>query len=170
MTYSGTTAFTITQNAPGSVEVDHTWTNFSNGKVEVSGKAQVTWSAANASRHVVHQLTWTRLSDGHTGTGTGDRTETLIDPQQGLLGGVRIDGNRHWSAESGEWNLAIQGVEVRVQDPVPQAGDYQLTTPANKNLSLSFARQNTDTIQVTISGPKHSFTFLVRETGAVSGG
>jgi hypothetical protein len=168
MTYTGTSSVTIQGTDATTLEVDHTWTDLSNGKVKVSGTAQVTWSAAEHSRHVVHQVTWTRLSDGRTGTGTGDRTQTLMDPAQGLAGGIRIDGNRHWSGRRGEWDLAITGVEVRLQDPVPQAGEYHLTTPADKSLTLSFERQSTDVIRVTLSGPKRDFSFNVRSTGDIS--
>jgi hypothetical protein len=168
MTFSGVSSVTIQRTDTATVEVDHTWTDLSNGKIKVSGTAHVTWSATEHSRHVVHQLTWTRLSDGRTGTGTGDRTQTLIDPAQGLAGGIRIDGNRHWSGQSGQWDLAITGVEVRLQDPVPQAGSYHLTTPADKSLTLSFERQSADVIRVTLTGPKHDFSFDVRETGTIS--
>ena len=168
MTCSGTSSVTIKRTDAATVEVDHTFTDLSNGKVKVSGTAEVTWSATEHSRHVVHQLNWTRLSDNLTAQGSGDRTQTLIDPAQGLLGGIRIDGNRHWSGPSGNWDLAITGVEVRLQDPVPQAGSYDLTTPSNKNLSLSFDRQSADVIRVTLTGPKASFSFNVRETGTVS--
>jgi hypothetical protein len=167
-TFTGTSSVTIKRTDAATIEVDHTWTDMSNGKVKVSGTAQVTWSATEHSRHVVHELHWTRLSDGRTGVGSGDRTQTLIDPALGLAGGIRIDGNRHWSGRAGEWDLAITGVEVRLQDPVPQAGSYQLTTPSNKNLTLSFTRQTADVIRVTLSGPKRSFSFDVRETGTIS--
>lgn len=168
LTYSGTSSLTIKKTDATTLEVDHSFTDLSNGVIKVSGTAQVTWSAADHDRHVVHQLTWTRLSDNRTGTGTGDRTQTLIDPAQGIAGGIRIDGNRHWSGQSGEWNLAITGVEVRLQDPVPQAGSYQLTTPSDKNVSLSFARQNDTVIKVILSGPKATFSFDVKEAGAIS--
>jgi hypothetical protein len=165
MTYTGTSSITVQRTDAQTLQVDHTWTDLSNDKVKVSGTAQVTWSGAEHSRHVVHQLTWTRLSDNRTGTGSGDRTQTLLDPEQGIAGGIRIDGNRHWSGRAGAWDLAITGVEVRLQDPVPQAGSYQLTTPKNKNLTLSFARQAADVIRVTLSGPKRSFSFDVRQIG-----
>lgn len=168
LTYTGTSSVTLQRTDAATVEVDHTWTDLSNGKVQVSGTAHVTWSSADHSRHVIHELHWTRLADQRTGTGSGDRTQTLLDPTAGLAGGIRIDGNRHWSGHAGEWDLAITGVEVRLQDPVPQAGSYQLTTPSNKNLTLSFARQTADVIRVTLSGPKRSFSFDVRETGAYS--
>jgi len=168
LTYSGVSSVTIQRTDSTTLEVDHTFSDLSNGKVKVSGTANVTWSATEHSRHVVHQLTWTRLSDQRTGTGSGDRTQTLLDPTQGIAGGIRIDGNRHWSGQSGEWNLAITGVEVRLQDPVPQAGSYQLTTPSDKNITLSFARQSADVIRVTLSGPKREFSFDVKETGTIS--
>jgi hypothetical protein len=168
MTYSGTSSVTVQRTDAATVEVDHTWSNLSNGKVKVSGTAHVTWSATEHSRHIVHQATWTRLSDGRTGTGSGDRTQTLLDPAQGISGGIQINGNRHWSGRAGEWDLAITGVEVRLQDPVPQAGSYHLTTPNDKSLTLSFSRQSAEVIRVTLSGPKHDFSFDVRSTGAIS--
>src|SRR5688572_27216177 len=80
LTYSGTSSVTIRKTDPKTLQVDHTFTDLSNGKVKVSGTANVTWSAAEHSRHVVHELTWTRLSDNRTGTGSGDRTQTLLYP------------------------------------------------------------------------------------------
>jgi hypothetical protein len=168
LTYSGISTVTIRRTDSATVEVDHTFSDLSNGKVKVSGSAHVTWSATEHSRHIVHELTWTRLSDNRTGVGSGDRTQSLIDPDQGLQGGVHIDGNRHWSGPSGNWDLAITGVEMRLQDPVPQAGFYTLTAPHNKNLTLSFDRQSTEVIRVTLSGPKRTFSFNVRETGSIT--
>jgi hypothetical protein len=166
-TYTGTSVVTIKRTDTTSVEVDHTYADLSNGKVKVSGSAHVTWSSSEASRHVVHDLVWTRLADQRTGRGTGDRTQSLIDPAAGVAGGIRIDGNRHWSGVSGEWDLAITGVELRLQDPVPQAGAYELTTPNGKSVSLGFTRQTADTIRVKLSGPKRAFSFDVRSTGAI---
>jgi hypothetical protein len=165
LTYSGTSSITVRKTDPQTLQVDHIFTNLSNGKVKVSGTANVTWSGAEHSRHVVHTLTWTRLSDNRTGTGSGDRTQALLYPSQGLAGGIRIDGNRHWSGKSGEWDLAITGVEVRLQDPCPQAGKYTLTTPSDKSISLSFTRKSEDVIHVTLAGPKREFSFDVRQTG-----
>ena len=165
LTYSGTSSVTIRRTDAETLQVDHTFSNLSNGKVKVTGTANVTWSAAQHSRRVVHELTWTRLSDDRTGTGSGDRTQTLLYPSQGLAGGIRIEGNRHWSGRSGEWDLAITGVEARLQDPCPQAGKYSLTTPNDKTISLSFSRKSEDVIQVTLAGPKRQFSFDVRQTG-----
>jgi hypothetical protein len=116
LAYTGTSSVTIVRTDAATLEVDHTFTNLSNGVVSVTGTADMTWSSASASRHIVHQLTWTRLADGRSWTGTGDRTQTLIDPTQGLAGGIRVDGNRTWTGASGTWNLAITGVEARLQD------------------------------------------------------
>ena len=143
LTYSGTSSVTVRKTDPDA-QVDHTLTNLSNGKVKVNGTANVTWSGAEHSRHVVHELTWTRLSDNRTGTGSGDRTQTLLYPSQGLAGGIRIDGNRHWSGKSGEWDLAITGVEVGCKTPAPR----QASTPSprraiNRSRCPSAARAKT---------------------------
>jgi hypothetical protein len=168
LTYSGTSKVTIQRTDAQTLQVDHVFTDLSNGKVKVSGTANVTWSGAEHSRHVVHELKWTRLSDNRAGTGSGDRTQTLLYPSQGLAGGIRIDGNRHWSGPKGQWDLAITGVEVRLQDPCPQAGSYALTTPNDKTITLSFRRKSDDLIGVTLAGPKRSYSFDVRQLGSFS--
>ena len=108
---------------------------------------------------MVHELTWTRISDGLTGTGTGDRL------QRGLNGdvtqGLGIDGERTWEGNAGTWDLAIDGVELRWIDPVPQAGIYTLTTPDEKQMSLSFERKDEDTITVTVASGDQSIGFDV---------
>jgi hypothetical protein len=158
-TFSGESTVSVVKNGVGEVEVDHTWKDLSNGLMKVSGSAQVTWSAANKSRHVVHDLTWTRISDGRTGHGTGDRTQTAL--AQGVAEGIQIDGTRTWDGASGHWELSIQSVQFRWADPVPQAGKYVLLTPKGKSLAMSFARVDADTIQVTLSSGNRSFRFNV---------
>jgi hypothetical protein len=159
--FSGETTVTVTKNDAGDVIVDHTWNNLSNGLVKVNGTAHVTWSTENKSRHVQHELTWTRISDSRTGKGTGDRTQTLL--AGGLAEGIKIDGTRTWEGQAGKWDLAIKTVEVRWADPVPQAGSYVLHTPKDKTLTMTFARVDEDTIKVTITNGKKSFSFNVNK-------
>lgn len=159
-TCTGTQSITVTRDDTGDVEVDHVWTNVSNGKVSVSGTAHVTWSLSAKSRHVVHTLTWTRLSDQKTLTGTGDRTQTVLEG--GLIEGIKIDGSREWTGSAGTWDLAINGVELRWVDPVPQAGSYVLTTPADRSLTMSFSRIDANTIKVTIESGSKSFNIDVK--------
>ena len=64
---SGVHSVRIDKNEEGGVVVQHTWEDLSNEIVSVSGSAEVTWSLQDRSRHVVHELTWTRLSDGRQG-------------------------------------------------------------------------------------------------------
>ncbi len=168
VTLTGTSKVTVARNDDGSVQVDHAWTDLSNGRVKVSGTANVTWSKADASRHVKHDLTWTRLSDGRTGHGTGDRTQRLLDPASGLAGGIQIDGSREWKSARGTWNLAITGVEVRLQDPVPQAGKYTLTIPDGRLVTLEFTRRDETSIVVEIGNGTRRFSFVVRSTGAIA--
>lgn len=165
-TFSGKHTVSIVKTAPGEIEVDHTWTDLSNGRVKVTGTAQVTWSAAAKSRHVKHELLWTRIADGRTGKGTGDRTDTPLEG--GVLEGIQVDGARSWTGEKGTWDLAIKGVQMRWVDPVPQAGSYTLGAPSGRSLSLSFSRVDADTIKVTVASGERSFSFNVNAIGGVS--
>lgn len=154
-TYGGVHQVSVMRNQMDDVIVEHSWMDFHNDRVSVSGHATVTWSFTEESRHVVHELTWTRLSDGRMGTGSGDRVQRPLD--EGLLSGFSVDGTRQWEGESGTWDLAIENVEMRWVDPVPQSGRYVLTTPENKMLTLSFARSATSTITVTIASGARSY-------------
>jgi hypothetical protein len=165
-TFSGTHTITVTKNDDAQVLVDHTWTDLSNGKVKVSGTAHVTWDLDDQYRKVQHDLTWTRLSDGRTGHGTGDRTQKPL--AGGLTEGIQVDGSRTWTGAAGRWDLAIEGVEMRWADPVPQAGTYRLATPKGRSLELSFKRVDGDTIEVTLASGGRSFHFNVNGTGAVA--
>ncbi|MGE0785471.1 MAG: hypothetical protein AB7S26_07275 [Sandaracinaceae bacterium] len=158
-TYGGVHQITVMRNEMNDVVVSHSWMDFHNETVTVSGSAMVTWSVADPSRHVVHELTWTRLSDGRTGTGSGDRIQRPLEG--GILTGFSEDGSRSWMGESGTYTLDIADVEMRWVDPVPQSGAYTLTTPADKVLSLGFDRADSNTITVTITNGMRTYTFDV---------
>ena len=166
-TYQGTHTIEVKRTEPGEVEVRHGWLGVSNQRVKVDGTATVTWSASAKSRRVQHELIWTRLSDGRTGKGTGDRTQTPL--AGGLSEGIKIDGVRSWTGAKGTWDLAIRGVEARWADPVPQAGSYTLAAPSGRAMSLEFTRLDEDTIQVTVSSGKRSFEIKVNAAGQVVG-
>lgn len=158
-TYSGNHHMSVVRNEQGNVQVDHTWTELSDGTVEVTGSATVTWDFAEGERHVEHELNWTRLSDGKQGTGSGDRTQRVLEG--GLFEGIQIDGSREWKSDRGQWDLAIDGVQMRWVDAVPQAGSYVLRTPKGKSAKLAFQRVDTTKIQVTVSSGDKSFDFNV---------
>jgi hypothetical protein len=157
--FSGASSITVERNSDDAVLVHHEWNGLSNGVVMLDGEADVTWDFAAEERRIVHRAEWTYLPTGRTGIGEGDRTQTPL--AGGVAEGIRVEGSRSWTGESGRWDLAIDGVEMRWDDPVPQAGTYTLATPRNQSLSLSFARVDEDTIGVTIAGPNRSFTFDV---------
>jgi hypothetical protein len=165
--YTGSHSITVSKNEEGEVVVEHVWDELSNGKVSMSGDAIVTWNFADVTRHVVHELTWTRLSDGRQGIGSGDRLQRPLEG--GLAEGFQVDGERSWQGEAGTWDLDIDGVQMRWIDPVPQAGTYTLKTPKNKTLSLTFSRVDEDTINVLVKGPKHEFDFNVSKIGIIEG-
>lgn len=163
--FGGTQTITIIPTGSG-VEVDHTWASFTNGVVSVSGTATVTWDSVNPSRHVTHDLAWTRIWDGRTGEGTADVTQTPLSG--GVTVGFEENGTRTWTGQSGQWTLAIDGVEVRWADPVPQSGSYMLTTPSAKSAILAFSRLDDTEIQVVFTSGTSVFTFKVTETGQSS--
>lgn len=162
-TYAGLHSVTIARNEPGSVEVTHAWAGFTNGEVILDGGASVTWESETSSRHVVHEFTWT--DDERTVEATGDRTQRLLDPEAGLAAGIGVDGERTWTGSGGTWTLDIEGVEMRGQDPVPQAGAYTLSNPDAKQAVLGFERLDEDTIAVTFDAGRWERVYEVTSTG-----
>ena len=165
-TFSGTHSISIERNDDAKVEVHHEWTDFSNGVVSLDGTADVTWNLNDKTRRVQHMSNWTHLTSGRTGQGSGDRLQSLLPG--GIAEGIQVDGSRDWDGEKGHWDLAIAGVQMRWTDPVPQAGSYTLTTPFDKTVSMAFGRVDEDTIKVTVTGPKHEFSFNVSKVGEIA--
>jgi dipeptidyl aminopeptidase/acylaminoacyl peptidase len=162
-TFHGTHTVRIDKNDAGDVQVHHAWTDFTNGVVKVNGTADVTWSKTDVSRRVKHDLTWVRILDNKTGHGTGDKTQRPL--AGGIAEGIKVDGTHTWDGESGHWELAINGVEMRWADPVPRAGSYVLAAPKNKSLTLSFRGIDDNTIEVTVTSGNNSFKFTVKRAG-----
>jgi hypothetical protein len=164
-TFSGQHIVKVQKNED-EIVVDHEWKELSNGKVKVSGTAHVTWDFGDKTRQVQHNLTWTRISDNRTGRGTGDILQRTLEG--GLAEGIQVDGSRSWTGQNGRWDLAIEGVQMRWVDPVPQAGTYRLASPKGRSLALSFNRIDEDTIEVTIRNDKREFKFNVSSIGAIA--
>jgi hypothetical protein len=148
------------------IEVDHEWKDLSNGIVKVSGTAHVTWNFDDKTRHVEHDLTWTKIDGGRTGRGTGDRTQRAL--AGGVAEGIQVDGSRTWTGPKGKWDLTIEGVQMRWVDPVPQAGKYRLASPKGRSLELSFTRVDPDTIEVKVTNDTKEFKFNVSSVGGVA--
>ncbi|MFO0551155.1 MAG: hypothetical protein U0271_22380 [Polyangiaceae bacterium] len=164
-TFSGSHTVTVERTDENDVLVHHTWDQLSNGRVEVSGTADVTWDLDAKSRHVVHELEWTHLESGRMGVGSGDRVQTAIDGA--WVNGININGERDWTGQRGTWHLDIDDVDWRWQDPVPEDGTYSLDTPASKHVTMTFERVDESTILVLVSGPRRDYRFRVKSSGAV---
>jgi len=165
-TYSGSHSVEIVSATLGDLVVYHEWTDLSDGNVIVNGDSTVTWSSEDSSRNVVHELTWERVSDGKSVVGGGNRTQTLLPG--GILEGIEIDGDRYWTSDRGDWDLSIDGIEIRWIDPVPQAGLFQLDTPFDKSVTMEFDRFDDDTIEVTVASGGEEFSFHVSKWGVIS--
>jgi hypothetical protein len=158
-TITGEHEITVSKNDTDDVVVDHVWTDLSNGKVQVSGTAEVTWSKSDVSRHVVHDLKWTRLSDGREGEGKGDRVQRPLPASSGgLATGFTETGTRSWDGKAGHWSLDIDHLDMRWIDPLPESGTLTLDTPFDKTVSAAFSRPNSTTIRVTLEGARGSIT------------
>ena len=164
-TYAGVTSVTLVSAEPGHAEVLHEWVGMTDGELTMDGEATVTWDAEDASRHVVHEVAWTNAA-GEARTGTGDRTQTLLDADQGISAGIEVNGSRAWTAPAGEWQLDIDGVQMRGQDPVPQAGTYTLWLPNGKDATLTFTRLDEGTIEVVLAGGQREHTWHVTAAGS----
>lgn len=161
-TYAGVARVTL--DAVGDrVQVHHAWEGLTDGTATLDGEADVTWDPAAGTREVVHTAAWT--SEGRTVEGEGARVQSLVDAEEGVSAGVRIEGSRAWTVDGARWELGIDGIEARPQDPVPQAGTLTITTPADKVATLTFVRQDADTIRVTLDGARRPY--VVDVTGAV---
>lgn len=163
LTYTGKHIITVDRNDENDVLVHHEWDELSNGRVSVTGAADVTWSLNDETRRVEHEVEWTRLSDGRTGIGSGDRLQKALEG--GIEEGFQEDGNLAWDGKSGRWDLGIEAVQFRWVDPVPQAGTYRLATPEGKSATMTFARVDEDTIKVTVASGNQSFDFDVSKLG-----
>ena len=131
------------------------------------------------------------LGEATYGAAADAQHALLVTLGTGIGGGIYLDGHMYRGAhnfgaefghftvdasgpmcacgERGHWDLAIDGVQMRWTDPVPQAGSYTLTTPFNgKSVSMSFDRVDDDTIQVTVEGPRRSFDFTVSKAGVIA--
>lgn len=163
---TGTHEITVSRNENAEVVVDHVWTDLSNGDVKVSGTAEVTWNFADPTRHVKHDLVWTRLSDGRTGEGTGDRVQRPLADDAGKpdIGiGFSEAGTREWTGKAGKWDLSIDDLQMRWEDPIPQAGTLTLDTPFDKTVSVAFSRKDASTIHMEIEGARGSIGFDVKK-------
>ncbi len=163
---TGQSAVTISRNDVAEVVLEHEWNGLSNGVVQVDGTATVTYNLTVPSRHVVHEGTATRLSDGFAMEASGDRVQKPL--AAGIAEGMEINGAREWISPRGSSSLDIEGVQVRWIDPVPQAGSYRLTTPKNRELTLGFARLDIDTITVTVASGSRRFKFNISRLGIVN--
>lgn len=165
-TFSGTHVISVESNDERDVIVHHSWDELSNGRVSVTGEATVTWSLEDRSRHIVHELHWTRLSDGRTGVGSGNRTQTAL--AGGIAEGIEVDGSRAWETDRGRWDLTIDHVQMRWIDPVPQSGAYVLETPFDKTVTFSFERIDEDSIAVTASSGDRNIALKINKLGLIS--
>lgn len=163
--YGGVVTIELAEVGEEQAVVEHTWTPFTNGGGILDGVATVTWSAAEQCRRVQVDATWTGVE--HTLELMSDRTLRRLDPDSGPGTSIVVDGLREVAVDGGDvWLLEIQGVELRAQDPAPQAGRYRLTAPSAREASLVFERLDASTIEVRTEGLRRDRSWHVTALGA----
>ncbi len=161
-TYGGQVVYSF-ELAGDEVHVTHDYIAFTNGEVTLDGGADVVWGGGARDIETDFTVTGEKVSLN----ARGDRRMTWVDPVQGLGGGVRIDGDHDWTGPLGHWTMSIDGVEARAQDPLPQAGSYELVTPRDVLATLSFSRVDDDTIEMVFEGPRQRRVYHVNSVGVV---
>ena len=164
-TFGGIAFIDIGSTEASGLQVDHTWTGITNGDVTVDGGATVTWTDANTFREVTTDHTWTDVKDGTVVDVQGQHTLTWIDDTNKALGGVVLDGDRSWQSESGDWHLDMNDLELRLQDPVAQAGTLSVLSPNGKSLDMVHERIDEDTIRVTLEGTRRTWVYDINRLG-----
>ncbi|TVQ92557.1 MAG: hypothetical protein EA397_07040 [Deltaproteobacteria bacterium] len=148
--WTGTATVTITHSDEDDAVVRHQWEDLSNGIGVLNGEATVTWSSDVGSRRVRTDASW---RGQRTLQVTSDRRIERLQPGGPPGSGIVIEGSREWTIDGSEpWTMEINNVEIRPQDPAPQAGSYVITSPSERDLTLSFQRLDENTVRITAEG------------------
>lgn len=142
-----------------STIVKHAYDGVTDGRAEIDGTAVVI--RTQEQRHVVTEFVF----DGPRGrfTSSSDRVHRPLADDAG----VQIDGTRDWQRERGRVHVDIDGVEVRRGDSVPQDGSFVITRPDGREMTMTFARVDDDTILVTVTGGERERSFEVGSDGDI---
>lgn len=169
-TYAGINTVEVVATTPGQLQVDHSWSGFTNGDVTVDGEAVVTWTGDDATRRVETAHTWSD-TEGVTVDVVGDHVQGPLDGEApgwaGWLGGIWMDGAREWTGDDGTYTLDMTDLELRWIDPAPQAGSLTVTNPDGKSLDVIYERIDDDTIQATLVGLREDLVVHIDRIGRV---
>lgn len=150
-TFTGASTVTVLRNETTSVEVAHAWTALSDGAATVDGTTAVEWSGEGMglTRHVVHDLSWS-TPEGAAVESSGDHLQALMRPEEGLSGGLVVNGNRDWSAGGEAWSATVNEIEIYGAELVPQDGSYTLFAPSGRTYEIDFEALEGDVVRVVV--------------------
>lgn len=171
-TYAGLDTISVMSVDPLGLAVQHDWNQFTNGNVTLDGSAAVTWIGDEQTRHVVTDFVFANFVDASIVEVRGNHVTGRIDPDVPVrIGGFTLDGVREWTSASGDWTLDMTALELRPQDPAPQAGTVELTNPAGNTLTIAYERIDDHTIAATVVGPSGlRHVFHIDANGEITAG
>jgi hypothetical protein len=159
-TPAGAQTITVTQTDPSAAAVTIDFDGLRDDAVAIDGSVTVTFASPDASRRIVGALTYTRLADGRTAAGSGDRRHTPLE----ALDGFEVDGAREFRTERGDWTLTFDAARMRLVDPLPEAGRYVLDTPFGEGVALRFRRPEPAKIAIVAESGARTYDFEVTTT------
>lgn len=171
-TYAGIDTIQVLSLDPLGMAVTHDWNQFTNGNVTLDGNASVTWIGNDQTRHVETDYVFANFVDASIVEVRGDHLTRRLDPELPVReGGFVLDGTRDWTSASGDWSIDMIALEIRPQDPAPQAGTVELTNPGGNTLTIAYERIDEDTIAATVvgrNGLRH--LFHIEADGSIDAG
>ena len=168
-TFGGIARVSVDDTQAGQVQVSHAWEALTDGETRVDGGAVVTWVEAGAfARQVETDHQFTDVATGDQVDVLGSHEWTFLNDTAGLDDGLMLTGERTWSSTTGEWHIDMVDLEIRLQDPVAQAGTIELTNPDGKVLTLLHERVDESTIRITLTGARRDWVFDINQLGIPS--
>jgi hypothetical protein len=152
-TYAGIDTITVLSVDPIAMAVRHQWNQFTNGNVTLDGTTAVAWIGNEQTRRIVTDYVVANFVDASISEIHGEFVTRRLEPDVPVRdGGFTLDGTRDWTNEAGDWSLDMSDLEIRPEDPAPQAGQIDLTNPAGDTFTIAYQRVDEDTIAATVVG------------------
>lgn len=165
--YGGQHRIRVESASAGIVELRHTFRNFTDDTLWVDGTSVISFDLDGFTRTL--GVFWDfQSADGEIIPVSGSHTYTLEEPQRGIAGPMQLAGERSWSSGDGLYDLTMTDTRLRLVDPVPETGSWALDPPGPGELTMDFARINSDLLEVVVNGTRRQIVLDVTQAGQIT--